>query len=55
MGQRRPESETVVRNVYHCKICNFAVRHKRGTITGHLKKRHNVKLVDYSEKFESGD
>ena len=54
-GQKKAESETVVRNVYRCKICDFAVTHKRGAIDGHVKKRHGINLISYSEQYECGE
>ena len=44
----------VVRNVYRCKICDFALMHKRGTIDGHMRLRHKISLTDYSAQYESG-
>ena len=54
-GQKRAESEMVVRKIYRCKVCNFAVTHKRAAIDGHLKKRHSTNLVDYSAQYEYGE
>ena len=53
-GQKRTESETVVRNVYRCKICNFASEHKRGSIDRHMRQRHKLSLIEYSAQYESG-
>ena len=49
-----PPFQTIIRNVYRCKICNFAVTHKRGTIAGHMKQRHKMNIIEYSAEYESG-
>jgi hypothetical protein len=50
----KAEMEMSVRNVYKCKICDFAVTHKHGIIRGHLMRCHKMNLADYSEKYEAG-
>ena len=44
----------VVRNVYRCKICNFALAHKRGNIDRHMRQKHKITLTEYSAQCESG-
>ena len=44
----------IVRNLYRCKICNFALTHKRHAIDGHMRQRHKMSITDYSAQYESG-
>ena len=46
--------QIIVRNVYRCKICNFALMHSRSRIDSHVKKHHKVTLAEYSAKYEAG-
>ena len=45
------DNPCIVMNKITCKLCSKVLRYDYGTLLGHASTRHNMKLIDFYEKF----